>query len=80
MVLTGLEMVLLGGIFTVSGGALGAVAHRIIASDRCTKCGIDGLRVEIKIQGYIQRRLAEKSGLSQEELIEIESLARQNSK
>lgn len=74
MQLSPLEIALLGGMFTTAGIFLG----RYLSSDQCRKCGIDRLRLDIRIQSYIVRRLAEKSGLTQEELLEIEALARQN--
>jgi hypothetical protein len=73
MQLSPLEIALLGGMFTTAGIFLG----KYLSSSNCEKCGIDKLRVDIRIQSYIVRRLAEKSGLTQEELIEIEAIARQ---
>ncbi len=57
--------------------ALGAWLHWVASKDNCKSCGISELRTEIRIQSFIQRRLAEKQGLSQEELMEIEVMARQ---
>lgn len=73
MVLTPLEVALLGGAFITIGSILG----HYLGSNRCTKCGIDGLRMDIRVQYFIARALAERSGLKQDELLEIETMARQ---
>ncbi len=43
----------------------------------CTKCGIISLRHDIKVQFFMIRHLAQKSGVTSEDLLKIEALATQ---
>ena len=76
MTLTGLEASLVGGFFISAGAVLGALIIHYLNTDKCIKCGIVELREDIKVQFYMIRALAEKSGLTEDDLLRIETMAR----
>jgi len=86
MTLTGMEAALIGGFFITAGAIIGGIVIYYLNSSQCTKCGITELKKEIeihlrgdiKVQFFLIRHLAEKSGLTESDLLRIETMARQN--
>lgn len=75
MTLTGLECSLLAGIFGIVGVVAGTCYSNFSNRDKCSKCGIDDLRRDIRVQSFTIRHLAQKQGVTTDELLEIESKA-----
>ena len=79
MTITGLETALLGGMIATAAGFAGMIVKGWVAGSQCEKCGIEGLRAEIRAQcqeiraqSKMIRLLAEKAGVTVMEQIEIE--------
>jgi hypothetical protein len=77
MALTGIEQALIAGFVLTFGGVCGSMVSRYLSGNRCDRCGIDGLRRDIRVQFFMIRHLAQKQGTTNEELLQIEALANQ---
>ena len=75
MTLTGLESVLIGGAIATGSVLLGVAIKSWFRKSDCEKCGIEGLRMEIRAQSKMIRLLAEKAGVTVKEQLEIEAEA-----
>jgi hypothetical protein len=63
--------IIVGGIVSM---ILGAALHWLAAKDNCKNCGIGELKAEIVRLCNLVRALAEKTGMSVKEQLEIENI------